>query len=107
MSKPLKTQTGPPPIPGGFLYQGQKRFAPGSMPVFPPTTRRRCPCSWLAMRDYAAKRIWTVAIEVQDVGPEPRHAPSGRCSSKRPAGERSIASWSGDWIAGDGRWWTW
>ena len=30
----------------------------------------------------------------------PRHARSGRSSSRLPDGERSISSWSGDWIAG-------
>ena len=28
-------------------------------------------------------------------------------SSRWPDGGRSISSWSGGWIAGGGRWWTW
>ena len=40
-------------------------------------------------------------------GPGQRHARSGRRSSRLPDGERSISSWSGDWTAGGGRWWTW
>ena len=72
-----------PPIPEGFLYQGQFRFASGSMPVFPPTTRKTLPLQLAAMRDYAKKRNWTVAIEVQDVA-------SGATS--RPQRETIIAA---------------
>jgi predicted site-specific integrase-resolvase len=51
------------------------------------------PMQMSAMRDYAKKRRWAIAVEVKDVG-------SG--ATTRPEREKF-----GGWIAGGGRWWTW
>jgi predicted site-specific integrase-resolvase len=56
-----------------------------------------------AMREYATRRGWTIALQVREVG-------SGAASEKRVrncwrprADERSMWCWSGGWIAGAGQ----
>ena len=72
-----------PPIPGVFLDQGQKRFASGLYARVSTHDQKTLPMQLETMRDYAAKRNWTVAIEVQDVA-------SGATS--RPQRETLIAA---------------
>ena len=58
-----------------------------------------------AMREYAARRGWTVAVQVREV-----NSGAGRCGGKParecltpPAAGRSIWCWYGDWTAGVGQ----
>ena len=46
------------------MDRGPKRFASSST----PHDQKILPLQLSAMRDYAEKRSWTVAVEVQDVG---------------------------------------
>ena len=56
-----------PPIARGFLDRGQKRFARLYARVS-THDQKTLPLQLSAMRDYAKKRSWTVAVEVKDVG---------------------------------------
>ena len=63
---------------------------------------------FFAMRDYAKKRSWTVAVEVKDVGAWRTHTRiAGEAHRGCPTAGDRFLSWSGDWIAGGGRWWIW
>jgi putative DNA-invertase from lambdoid prophage Rac len=57
-----------------------------------------------AMREYAARRGWTIALQVKEVGRAPRNGNCGRSCWTRRAAVRSTSCWCGGWIAGDGRW---
>jgi putative DNA-invertase from lambdoid prophage Rac len=49
-------------------HEGRRKcFGPASMPACPPAISRpsRCSC---ALRDYAAKRGWTVELQVKEIG---------------------------------------
>ena len=68
MSKPLKTQTVPPPNSSGVFVPGAKALRAGLYARVSTHDQKTLPMQLSAMRDYAEKRGWTVAIEVQDVG---------------------------------------
>ena len=68
MPKPLKTLRASTSDHEGVFGQGGKRYASDSTLASPPTTRRHYPCSSWRCGDYAEKRGWAVAVEVQDVG---------------------------------------
>ena len=56
-----------------------------------------------ALREYAARRGWTVVMQVKEVVPaQPNARPARNCWKRRAAG-RSIPFWSGGWIAGAAR----
>ncbi len=57
-----------------------------------------------AMREYATRRGWTVALPVREVnsGAAKREARARNCW-KPLAGGRSTWCWSGDWTAGAAR----
>ena len=67
MSKPLKTQTGPPPDSRGGGVPGANPLRVGLYARVSTHDQKTLPLQLSAMRDYAAKRNWAVAIEVQDV----------------------------------------
>ena len=67
MSKPLKTQTGPSPDSRGVFVPGANPLRVGLYARVSTHDQKTLPMQLAAMRDYAAKRIWTVAMEVQDV----------------------------------------
>ena len=83
MSKPLKTQTGQPPDSSGVFVPGAKALRAGLYARVSTHDQKTLPMQLSAMRDYAEKRGWAVAIEVQDVG-------SG--STTRPQRETLIAA---------------
>ena len=56
-----------------------------------------------AMRGYAARRGWTIALQVREVNSGRHDGKPARHCWKPPAGERSIWCWCGGWIAGDGQ----
>ena len=58
-----------------------------------------------AMREYAARRGWTIALQVREVssGAVHREASCGRSCWRPPAAARSTWCWCGGWIAGAGR----
>ena len=68
MSKPLKTQTAPPPDSRGVFVPGANPLRVGLYARVSTHDQKTLPLQLAAMRDYAAKRIWAVAVEVQDVG---------------------------------------
>ena len=106
MSKPLIMKSASPPDSKGVFGPGAKALRVGLYARVSTHDQKTLPLQLSAMRDYAKKRNWIIAIEVQDVASGATTRPRGRRSSRRPAGERSIVSWSGDWIAGGGGWWT-
>ena len=68
MSKPLKTQTAPPPDSRGVFVPGANPLRVGLYARVSTHDQKTLPLQLAAMRDYAAKRNWAVAVEVQDVG---------------------------------------
>jgi hypothetical protein len=56
-----------------------------------------------AMREYAAKRGWTIAAQIREVVPAQLRANSGRNCSIQHVGARAMLCWSGGWTAGAGR----
>ena len=56
-----------------------------------------------AMREYAARRGWTIAVQVREVAPVRRHEKLVKNCWRRRAAGRSTSCWSGDWTAGVGR----
>ena len=83
MSKPLKTQSDPPPDSRGVFVPGAIPLRVGLYARVSTHDQKTLPLQLAAMRDYAKKRNWTVAIEVQDVA-------SGATS--RPQRETIIAA---------------
>ena len=67
MSKPLKTQTGPPPDSRGVFVPGAQALRVGLYARVSTHDQKTLPLQLASMRDYAAKRNWAVAVEVQDV----------------------------------------
>ena len=68
MSKPLKTQTGPPPDSRGVFVPGANPLRVGLYARVSTHDQKTLPMQLATMRDYAKKRSWTVSVEVQDVG---------------------------------------
>ena len=56
-----------------------------------------------AMREYAARRGWTIALQIREVNSGAVRREAQRGSSMPPAVGRSMSCWSGDWTAGAGR----
>ena len=83
MSKPLKTQSDPPLDSRWVFVPGEKALRAGLYARVSTHDQKTLPMQLSAMRDYAVKRNWTVAIEVQDVG-------SG--ATTRPQREKLIAA---------------
>jgi predicted site-specific integrase-resolvase len=55
-----------------------------------------------AMREYAARRGWTVAVQVREVGSGATEKLARNCW-RPPAVARSMLCWYGGWTAGAGR----
>ena len=93
-------------IATGFLARhGNRRkcSAPACTPAFPPTINRPCPMQSRAMREYAVRRGWTIALQVREVGSGASNEKLGRNCWRLRAAARSTWCWCGDWIAGAGR----
>lgn len=56
-----------------------------------------------AMREYAARRGWTIVLQVREVNSGAVRRKPVRSCSKLPAAERSTWCWSGGWTGGAGR----
>jgi len=56
-----------------------------------------------AMREYAARRDWTIAMQVKEVGSVQPSASCGRSCWKLRGVGRSMSFWCGGSIAGEGR----
>ena len=56
-----------------------------------------------AMRDYAARRGWIIAMQVKEVGSGAPNGNYGRSCWKLRGGGRSMLCWCGGWIAGEDR----
>ena len=56
-----------------------------------------------AMREYAARRGWTIAMQVREVAPVRRSEKPARNCWRPPAAGRSMWCWCGGWTAGAGR----
>ena len=68
MPKPLKTPPISTPDPKGVFGQGGKALRAGLYARVSTHDQKTLPLQLLVMRDYAEKRGWTAAVEVQDVG---------------------------------------
>ena len=68
MPKPLKTRRVSTPDRKGVFGQGAKALRVGLYARVSTHDQKTLPLQLLAMRDYAKKRSWAVAVEVQDVG---------------------------------------
>ena len=85
MSKPLKTQRASTPDRKGVFGQGAKALRVGLYARISTHYQKALPMQLSAMRDYAKKRSWAVAVEVKDVGSE---------ATTRPQWEKLIeAAW--------------
>ena len=67
MPKPLKIPPVSTPDPKGVFEQGGKALRVGIYARVSTHDQKTLPLQLLAMRDYAEKRGWAVAVEVQDV----------------------------------------
>ena len=83
MPKPLKTRRVPTPDRKGVFGQGREALRVGLYARVSTHDQKTLPLQLSAMRDYAKKRCWAVAAEVQDVG-------SG--ATTRPQREKLIAA---------------
>jgi hypothetical protein len=61
------------------------------------------PIQGRAMREYAARRGWTITVQVREVGSGAARREAARKYWKLPGAGRSIWCWYGDWTAGEGR----
>lgn len=68
MPKPLKTQRVSTPDHKGVFGQGAKALRVGLYARVSTHDQKTLPLQIAAMRDYANKRSWAVAVEVKDVG---------------------------------------
>ena len=68
MLKSLKTQRVSTPDRKGVFGQGAKALRVGLYARVSTHDQKTLPLQLSAMRDYAEKRGWAVAVEVQDVG---------------------------------------
>lgn len=68
MPKPLKTQRVSTPDHKGVFGQGAKALRVGLYARVSTHDQKTLPLQLSAMRDYAKKRSWAVAVEVKDVG---------------------------------------
>ena len=68
MSKPLKTRSVSTPDRKGVFGQGGKALRVDLYARVSTHDQKTLPLQLSAMRDYAEKRGWAVAVEVQDVG---------------------------------------
>ena len=68
MSKPLIIQSASPPDSRRVFGQGGKALRAGLYARVSTHDQKTLPLQLSAMRDYAKKRSWAVATEVQDVG---------------------------------------
>jgi predicted site-specific integrase-resolvase len=87
----------------GQRQEPAKMFRAGLYARVSTHDQQTLPLQMRAMREYAAKRGWTIAIQIKEVG-------SG--AAERELRERLLAAarrresmscWSGDWTAGAGR----
>ena len=67
MSKPLIIQSASPPDSRGVFGPGAEALRVGLYARVSTHDQKTLPLQLSAMRDYAKKRNWTIAIEVQDV----------------------------------------
>ena len=85
MPKPLKTRCVPTTDHKGVFGQGAKALRVGIYARISTHYQKALPMQLSAMRDYAKKRSWAVAVEVKDVGSE---------ATTRPQREKLIeAAW--------------
>ena len=70
MPQPLKTLPVSSPDRRGVFGQGGKALRVGLYARVSTHDQKTLPLQLSAMRDYAKKRSWAVAVEVQDVGSE-------------------------------------
>ena len=56
-----------------------------------------------AMREYAARRGWTIAVNVREVGSGAAKREAREKLRRPPVAARSMSCWSGGWTAGAGR----
>ena len=62
------------------------------------------PLQMRAMREYAARRGWTIALQIKEVGSGAAERETAREAARCSAPPRdSMWCWSGGWIAGAGR----
>ncbi len=57
-----------------------------------------------ALREYAARRGWTIAMQVKEVGSGAAQRLLREECWTRLADARSTSCWCGDWIVGGGQW---
>ncbi|MDQ1470678.1 MAG: hypothetical protein QOJ99_2158 [Bryobacterales bacterium] len=57
------------------------------------------PLQMRAMREYTAKRGWTIAIQIKEVGSGAAERELRENSWPLPGGARSMSSWFGGWTA--------
>jgi DNA invertase Pin-like site-specific DNA recombinase len=56
-----------------------------------------------AMREYAARRGWVVAMQVREVGSGAAQRPARKKLLEERDAMKSMSCWCGDWIAGAGQ----
>jgi predicted site-specific integrase-resolvase len=86
----------------GQPQKAPKMFRVGLYTRVSTHDQQTLPLQMRAMREYAAKRDWTIAVQIKEVGSGAADANSVKSSSPRRGAVRSMWCWSGDWTAGAG-----
>ena len=91
MSKPLIIQSASPPDSRGVFGPGAEALRVGIYARVSTHDQKTLPLQLSAMRDYAKKRNWTIAIEVQDVASGGEPFVASRVGDERSDAKRRTA----------------
>src|SRR5881409_4052976 len=86
----------------GQRQKPAKMFRAGLYARVSTYDQQTLPLQMRAMREYAAKRGWTIAIQIKRSGQAPPNANSVKNSWPLAGGARSMSSWYGGWTDGAG-----
>jgi len=86
----------------GQRQKSAKMFRAGLYARVSTHDQQTLPLQMRAMREYAAKRGWMIAVQIKEVGSGAAERELRENSSPLRVGARSMSCSSGDWIAGGG-----
>jgi predicted site-specific integrase-resolvase len=86
----------------GQPQERSKMFRVGLYARVSTHDQQTLPLQMRAMREYASRRGWTIALQIKEVGSGAAEREMRQnCSMQRAAGN-SMSCWSGGWTAGAG-----
>ena len=87
----------------GQARKPAKMFRAGLYARVSTNDQQTLPMQSRAMREYAARRGWTIAMQVREVNSGAANGKLARNCWRPPAAARSMWCWYGGWTAGAGR----